>query len=393
MHYLQSHDLNITSIAISPDGNTIALGSYKLILLYHRHTGEFLQSIEAHFDWVYALEFNRGGNQLVSGSYDGEVNVWCVETGLKIQNYRKHSTPIRAIQLSPDGYTLAVASEKLLTLLNVATHEEIDICHDVLFARGMAWSPNGKHIAVACNDNKVVIYNAKTRMREHLFFDHAIGATDCAFSSDGKKLVSVSKDKTLCIYDLEKKCLQLKLMTGHQEVIRHCSYSTDSKFIASGDENGVICLWNAITGDLLAKFNERKKKIRCCQFSADSHNVIIGTADGSLTTWNISEFTQRLETTPAVNSPCISEGMGSPQPANLSGDLRALYEEQEHIKRPLKIAPPKLDVDHLTPVNREEKKVKWDEAVHSPKLFVSPRKIPKPETTSREKEKPRAKCC
>ena len=71
----------IESIAFSPNGEILASGgannSDKTIKLWNPTTCELRQTLEGHQKGISALAFSPDGQTLISGSYDQTVRIWC----------------------------------------------------------------------------------------------------------------------------------------------------------------------------------------------------------------------------------------------------------------------------------------------------------------------------
>ena len=72
--------------------------------------------------------------------------------------------------------------------------------------------------------------------------DHADWIFDIAFSPDGKKLATASRDKTSKVFDVEKK-ESLVTFTGHGQPVYTVAFSPDGKSVTSGGEDNVIRVW------------------------------------------------------------------------------------------------------------------------------------------------------
>ncbi|WP_198017792.1 beta-propeller domain-containing protein [Oscillatoria acuminata] len=72
----------VESVAISPDGNTIAAGTYREIRLWNLERGIRQRTIVAHCDlcYVYDLAFTRDGTGIISTSEDG-TKIWNIADG------------------------------------------------------------------------------------------------------------------------------------------------------------------------------------------------------------------------------------------------------------------------------------------------------------------------
>ena len=72
----------------------------------------------------------------------------------------------------------------------------------------------------------------------------------CAYSPDGRRIVSGSSDKTLRVWDAETgACLMTS--QGHSGPIAACAYSPDGRRIISGSEDKTLRVWDAKAGACL----------------------------------------------------------------------------------------------------------------------------------------------
>src|SRR5260370_135561 len=77
MHTLEGHLSWITTLAISPDGQTLVSGSDdETIKVWNLPTGELLDTLEEHSGSVYALAISPDGQILASGGADRTIKIW-----------------------------------------------------------------------------------------------------------------------------------------------------------------------------------------------------------------------------------------------------------------------------------------------------------------------------
>ncbi|CAI7600497.1 unnamed protein product [Penicillium discolor] len=78
----------------------------------------------------------------------------------------------------------------------------------------------------------------------------------------------------------------IQTLTGHSESVEIVAFSPDGKQIASGSDDGIIKLWDAITGGLQKTLSGHSEAITAISFLPDSKLIISGAHDGSLMLWD-----------------------------------------------------------------------------------------------------------
>ncbi|MEH2217176.1 MAG: ribosome assembly protein 4, partial [Nostoc sp.] len=82
---LEGHSSTVKSVGFSPDGKTLASGSYdNTIKLWDVSTGKAIKTLTGHSSRVFSVGFSPDGKTLASGSYDNTIKLWDVSTGKAI---------------------------------------------------------------------------------------------------------------------------------------------------------------------------------------------------------------------------------------------------------------------------------------------------------------------
>jgi WD40 repeat protein len=184
---LEGHEAQINSVAFSPDGKLLASGSATnfglkekgrpVIKLWDLSTDKNVTSLEGHTSWVMCVAFSPSGKVLASGSADDTVHggegvatikLWDVSSGKNTATLTGHDARINSIAFSPDGKTLASASnDKTIKLWDIATGKNtVTLKRHTGSVKSLAFSPDGKILASAGDDKTIRLWNVTNLAEE-----------------------------------------------------------------------------------------------------------------------------------------------------------------------------------------------------------------------------------
>ncbi len=161
---------------------------------------------------------------------------------------------------------------------------------------GVSYSPDGKRLATCAGtpapgllsfvNCQVAIWDIPEGRLIQTLEGHANVVFSVAFSDDGKRLATASRDKTAKVWDVQtgKELFTLK---GHDQQVRSVAWSPDGKLIATAGDDRQVIVWAAADGS-------KKLTYKChigiaihVTFSSDSTRVASSETfgDGSVYVW------------------------------------------------------------------------------------------------------------
>ena len=109
---------------------------------------------------------------------------------------------------------------------------------------GVAWSPDGKRLAVTVDGGAVQLWDATTHKRLALLLSHQEDGWSyaVAWSPDGRMLASSRQSGLVQLWD-SRTGKELTALQGHLTQVRGTAWSPDGLRVASGSDDGTIRLW------------------------------------------------------------------------------------------------------------------------------------------------------
>ena len=254
-----------------------------------------------------ALAFFPDGKTFVAVDQDGRtarVDLWDFEKRKRLRNLDEdvNVIPFRAVAVSPDGITLALGGIKERWIRPDAPKDPGGLRGQKEELKGGAWKTASVpvlHFWDVASGDELRSFDGPP-LPPVLKNGNRINQFDAlCFAPDGRSLVAA----------LDRKIVLLETATGQQRCIlgvqRHSltpvraadqphlpalGFSLDSRTVAIGGENGVVRLWDVMTGKEYAPLVGHSGDVRCLRFLPDGKSLLSFGTDNKLLTWPVDRL-------------------------------------------------------------------------------------------------------
>jgi len=266
--------------------------------------------LTGHEGGVGCLVISPDDRWLFSCGADDTVRAWNLGNDAPPTIVAKHLERITDLGLSPDGRYLAAASTdgsmSLLTLNydDPGASSRTRRFHNS-YIEHVEFSKNGKWLASASLDGYVRLwqFSGGVLPQEAIVLEGYSADADrfpiesLVFTNDSRFLIATCADRSCTVWELDQMTQSRDglILHKHTYALRHATVSSDDRYLAAGDEEGTICLWNL---DVLAANTEPRKLtghgdlIDDLRFTPDGRLVSVG-SDRTVRVWS------DLESSPA----------------------------------------------------------------------------------------------
>src|SRR5471030_627071 len=164
---------------------------------------------------------------------------------------------------------------------------------------------HGHLIATAGYDNRLILWDSTTRQAlARANHDHLIN--QCAFSADGRWLVSASSDHTARLWEVPALRLHA-VLAGHEDDVDMAVFAPDDSLIATCALDRCVRIFDR-TGRCLQTMRGHSGNVLALAWMSDSRHLASTSVDGTIRVWDSLLGRQTAITELHIRSDCIALG-------------------------------------------------------------------------------------
>ena len=306
LHFMQldfvlPHQAKVNDMRLFDEGNRLLTGSADgELAAWELQTGDKLFSLK-HPDQISALALNSGETLMATASWDGFARIFDLKTQT-MKAKLSHSTDgfkatVEELLFCGQGRYLATAD--IYGYLRVWTPEGeqrqlAGLPESPEFEQVLAAHPTKPWLAALSDLDQIAIWDLDQGKMISVGYKHRDLVNELQFSADGRFLISASDDTTAVVWDLEKNQMVRELDHDSKVITL---MMLDSERLAAGCEDGTVVIWNLQEKTPVHRLYHRRP-VRSLDLDKNGKLLAVGTgeteilwsdteANGTVNVWNV----------------------------------------------------------------------------------------------------------
>lgn len=293
------HQAAVRGLAWRSDGQQLASGSPDgTIIIWDLQTQQVVRTLRGHSATVAHVAWSSDGRFLAFTGGDGIVKVWDTSRNWDVRTLGPLPKQATGLAWCRGRATLAAASgDGTIAIWQIdQPHSKMATIRHHSKLTALAWGPHGDRLAGGTGEGTIVIWDPSSGEAIGMLGKKGANAlwgwvTSLAWSPDGNRLASASNDFRIRIWDvleaqppLRRADDTAKLLSilAHDGVAWSVTWHPDGKRLASAGNDGTIKLWDAQSGERLLTLRGSSGALLAAAWSPDGKKLAAGGADQSV---------------------------------------------------------------------------------------------------------------
>ncbi|XP_025963389.1 WD repeat-containing protein 88 [Dromaius novaehollandiae] len=259
--------------------------------------------LRGHSNTVSSCHFCFEDTKILSCSYDRTVKLWDIAKGFPIQVFEEeHTAPISECNLSPDDKRVITSSyDNTVKAWDMETGKMLWTIEHEGIVTSCNISSDGKYVVSGSDrENAIhIIDAASATVVAHVQGHHKSTITRCCFDPDNQRVISVSYDKTIKLWDMITRSTSITIKEGHTNAISDCCFTSEGHYLCTASWDKTLKIWDIKTGEFrchgpISLNQGHEGSVSSCLFSQDASLVVSGAYDKTIAIWDTDAACKKL---------------------------------------------------------------------------------------------------
>ncbi|OMJ81835.1 hypothetical protein SteCoe_17598 [Stentor coeruleus] len=285
---LEKHTAGICSLAISKSNKIAISGGFDyMVYLWDLINLECKYRLSINRVLISSLSISQDEIFVSLGSKSGYMHSIYLQNNIIKDTFKFTNSECPKL-LCKEKLIVFASDNTFIKLLDVnqkiITHQFVGHTNKI---SSLAITNDNKYVISGSVDGEIIIWTVPNDQDPPIQSLQHSGHTKILTKTHDKNVViSYSEDKTIRMWNKQKKCLEL-VMKGHQDSINDVKITKNKKFLISGSSDYTVKIWNLPKGDLLSSLKGIGNKILSIGVDKINKIFVSGDEDGYVAVWDL----------------------------------------------------------------------------------------------------------
>merc|ERR1712166_1193767 len=299
---LEGHSGWVTAIATTNEDPNMILSASRdktvMVWQINRDEGSYgypKKALRGHGHFVQDVVISSDGQFALSGSWDGTLRLWDLNTGLTTRRFVGHEKDVLSVAFSADNRQIVSGSrDKTIKLWNTLGECKYTITEDVHknWVSCVRFSPNASNpVIVSCGWDRVVkVWSLSNCKLQYDHLGHGGYLNTVTVSPDGSLCASGGKDGKAMLWDLNEGKHLYTLEAG--DIIESLTFSPNRYWLCAA-AGSMIKIWDLESKNVVDELRAEPIKgsppsVLSLAWSPDGQTLFAGYDDSLIRVWQVA---------------------------------------------------------------------------------------------------------
>jgi WD40 repeat protein len=221
-------------------------------------------------------QFSADGEKLLTVRERHFVQLWDWREGIRLAPEIPRRSVLFHASLSPDGSkVLTVAWSGFAHLYDAASSRRINQFEHQGGLLDAAFSPDGRHIAIACHDGNVWLWDLEDDFRHPMMLPEGNQIEEIAFSHDGRLLAVGTRGGHARVWDLFPPQRGVRRLPGSDVAWVEFDRSARRALLLNRGTQSGVSVYDVQTSKLISASRFEGNEFTCARFSPDGRRILV----------------------------------------------------------------------------------------------------------------------